>query len=357
LAGGEGKRLKPLTQKRPKPLIPVAGKPCIDYVLRSLASSGFKEIVITTSYLSDKLIKSIGGGVGYNASILYSFEENPAGTAGAVKRVGNFIDDTFVVAMGDVLADVDVRNLYDYHKSKGAVATLALTEVSDPTDFGIVGLKDDSRIVRFKEKPSLAEAFSNLVNAGIYVLEPEVLDFIPEDGAYDFSKDIFPKLLAKGLPLYGKRLDGVWMDIGRPQDLLRASLEVIRRNGKTQRIAGVDTEGPIILGKDVTIESDVIIRGPCFLADGVRIGHRVVLEGSCLYEDVFIDSEVSLRNCIVMEGTRVGPKSELKESLISSNCTIEEDVNISNTIIGDDMTVKVHSRLENANVSPPVNEH
>ena len=181
LAGGEGTRLKPLTYKRPKPLMPLAGRPCIDYVIRSLVASGFQEIITTTAYLSDTLIKSIGDGLGYNASILYSFEAHPAGTAGAVRRVANFIDDTFLVAMGDILADVDFRALYDFHKRRGGVVTIALTEVEDPTQNGIVGLDAKGRIQKFKEKPQKEEAFSRLANAGIYVCEPEILDFIPTD--------------------------------------------------------------------------------------------------------------------------------------------------------------------------------
>jgi len=232
LAGGEGTRLKPLTYKRPKPLMPVAGRPCIDYVLRSLAASGFHEIIVTTAYLSDALIKSIGDGLDYNASILYSFEENPAGTAGAVRRVANFIDETFVVAMGDILCDVDFKALFEFHKRTGGVVTIALTDVDDPTQYGIVGLDAKGRIQKFKEKPRKEEAFSSLVNAGIYVLEPEVLEFIPPDQKFDFAKDLFPKLLSKGVPLYGSRIDGVWMDIGQPHDLWKASMEVVRREGK-----------------------------------------------------------------------------------------------------------------------------
>src|SRR5207302_375177 len=156
LAGGEGTRLKPLTYKRPKPLMPVAGRPCIDYVLRSLAGSGFHEIIVTTAYMSDALIKSIGDGLDYHASILYSF----------------------------------------------------------------------------KEKPKKEEAFSNLVNAGIYVLEPEVLEFVPPDQKFDFAKDLFPKLLSKGLGLFGSKIDGVWMDIGQPHDLWKASMAIVSREGR-----------------------------------------------------------------------------------------------------------------------------
>src|SRR3989442_15350027 len=144
LAGGEGTRLKPLTYKRPKPLIPIAGRPCIDYVLRSLAGSGFHEIIVTTAYLSDTLIKSIGDGLDYNASIVYSFEENPAGTAGPVRRVRMFIDNTFLVATGDILCDVDFKAQYDFHKRKGGVVTTARTDVEDPTQFGISGVHPTS---------------------------------------------------------------------------------------------------------------------------------------------------------------------------------------------------------------------
>src|SRR5437667_12269260 len=159
----------------------------MDYVLRSLAGSGFHEIIVTTAYLSDTLIKSIGDGLDYNASILYSFEENPAGTAGAVRRVGMFIDDTFLVAMGDILCDVDFKALYDFHKRTGGVVTIALTDVSDPTQYGVVGLDSNGRIAKFKEKPKKEEAFSNLVNAGIYVLEQEVMEFVTPDKTIDIA--------------------------------------------------------------------------------------------------------------------------------------------------------------------------
>jgi len=351
LAGGEGTRLKPLTYKRPKPLMPVAGRPCIDYVIRSLVASGFQEIITTTAYLSDTLIKSIGDGLDYNASILYSFEANPAGTAGAVRRVGNFIDDTFVVAMGDILADVDFKALYDFHKRKGGVVTIALTEVEDPTQYGIVGMDHHNRILRFKEKPKREEAFSNLANAGIYVLEPEVLDFIPADEKYDFAKDLFPKLLSKGLALYGQKLDGVWMDIGRPHDLWKASMEIVRREGKPLTRTGVVSEGPLILEADATVEEGVTLRGPCYVGSGVILRKGSTVDNACLYEATKLERDAVVRNSIILEGSVVGPRAEILDSVVSQNCVIEEGARIAGSIIGDDMTVRAGSRLENATVS------
>jgi len=351
LAGGEGTRLKPLTYKRPKPLMPVAGRPCIDYVIRSLVSSGFQAIITTTAYLSDTLIKSIGDGVDYNASILYSFEANPAGTAGAVRRVANFIDDTFVVAMGDILADVDFRALYEFHKRKGGIVTIALTEVEDPTQYGIVGMDSKSRILKFKEKPPKDEVFSHLANAGIYVCEPEILDFIPTDQKFDFSKDLFPKLLSKGLVLYGQKIEGNWMDIGRPHDLWKASMEVVRREGKSLRRAGITSEGPVILDVSAILEEGVTLKGPCYVGPTATMRRGSVADNACLYEGARLEGKAVVRNSIVLEGSIVGQGAEILDSVVSQNCVIWEGAHISGSIIGDDMTLRAGSRLENATVS------
>lgn len=353
LAGGYGTRLKPLTERRPKPLLPVAGRPCIDYVLRSLVGAGFREIVITTSYMSDRVIKRIGDGLDYKASILYSFEANPAGTAGAVKRVGEFINDTFVVASGDVLADIDVGALYKYHRQVGALATLALTRVEDPTQFGIVALHEDGRVAKFLEKPRPEEVFSDLVNAGIYILEPQILDFIAVNGEVDFSADVFPDLLTKGKPVFGRQVDGLWMDIGRPRDLLRASLEVVRQEGRPLRPAGADASGPLIVAETAEIEPGVKLRGPCYIGARVHIGQGSTIINACIYEDASVDRNALVQDSIIMEATKIGWQSEIRDSVVSSNCNIEQDVHIVSSVIGDDMTIKIHSRLEHANVSPP----
>lgn len=353
LAGGEGTRLKPLTYRRPKPLMPVAGRPCIDYVLRALAGSGFNEIIVTTAYMSDALIQSIGDGLDYNASILYSFEENPAGTAGAVRRVGNFFDETFVVSMGDLLCDVDFKALYDFHKRKDAAVTIALTEVTDPTQYGVVGLDSNGRVAKFREKPKKEEAFSNLINAGIYVLEPEVLEFVPSDQKFDFAKDLFPKLLSKGLGLYGSRIDGIWMDIGQPHDLWNASMAVVRREGKPLRREDVISEGPVILDPTAKVEAGVTIRGPSYIGPGVSLGKGSVADNACLYEGARLEANGIIEKSIVLEESVVGAAAHVVDSVVSRNCSIGEGARIISSIIGEGMTVRAGSRLENATVSLP----
>jgi NDP-sugar pyrophosphorylase family protein len=353
LAGGVGKRLRPLTEHRPKPLIPVAGRPCIDYVMRSLVKGGFDQHIITTGYLSDTLIKRIGDGGSYGSSILYSFEAEPAGTAGAVKKVSHFLDSTFVVASGDVLADIDIGALYDYHKKKKAMATMALTMVDDPTDFGIVGLDGQSRITRFLEKPKKEEVFSNLINAGIYVLEPEVLDYIPANQMFDFSKQVFPALLKDGKALFGKAIEGVWRDIGKPHDLLQASMDIVEREGTKMALDKVKTRGNIMMGQNCAIEKGVKIVGPAYIGDDVYISAGSVIENSCVYNNVFIDRDVMIENSIILEGSKVGWRTQLADSVISRNCQIEEDVSLVGSIVGDNMIVKKHSKLDQANVAPP----
>lgn len=354
LAGGEGTRLKPLTYKRPKPLIPIAGEPCIDYMIKSLVTAGFSRVIITTGYMSDTLIKSIGDGKKFGASILYAFEESPAGTAGAVKNVSEFLDKTFVVASGDVLADVDIKAIYDYHREKKAVATMALTEVQNPTEFGIVGLDDDNRIIKFKEKPKEDEVFSNLINAGIYVLEPEVLDFIPKDQMFDFSKNVFPALLENKIPLYGMTIPGLWMDIGRPSDVLAATFEVVERNGKEMKIGDINIKGKIIVGEGVKFENDIKIIGPSFIGNGIELGRGSVLEKVCVYDNVKIDRGVTINNSIIMSGTYLGWRCEVVNSVVSNNCTLEDDVKITDSVIGEGVTIKKHSVMTDANISPSV---
>ncbi len=339
LAGGEGTRLRPLTSTYPKPLIPIADKPCIDYILQSLITGGIKEIIIATSYLSDKLIKTIGDGMEYDASIVYSFEETPAGTAGAVKRVRNFCEETFVVAMGDVVADVDIGSLVDFHKDRKAVATIALTKVEDPSQYGATAINDRGKIVRFLEKPKKEEAFSNLVNAGIYVLEREAVEFIPENEMFDFSKNLFPKLLSKGMPLYGIPLSGMWLDIGRPMDVLKASLEVVNHNGKEIAIEGAKTKGRMMIHEGLSVDDGVTIEGPCYIGPDVRIGRGAVIKGSCFHKGVTVGAGSHISNSLFMNNTKIGSRCTVNDSIFSVSCDIGEGAVVETSVVGERQSV------------------
>lgn len=207
----QGDEASTVDYARPKPLLPVLGRPCVEYVIEAMAEAGVEEVFLTCGYRAEDMVEALGSGDQFGVEIIMCFEDVPAGTAGAVKLLEDRLEDTFIVASGDVLADVDVRSLVDQHVRTGAMATMALTTVERPEEFGIVGLDDAGRIERFKEKPRTEEVFSNLINAGIYVLERDVLPEIPRGEMYDFSKQLFPKLLAAGQPLYG----AAWGAYGR----------------------------------------------------------------------------------------------------------------------------------------------
>jgi NDP-sugar pyrophosphorylase family protein len=227
LAAGEGRRLRPLTDNLPKPMIQVSGRPILEYTVRLLAQHGINELVVNLHHRPEAISNFFGDGCRWGVSITYSYEPELLGTAGAVKRMAHLFTETFFVVYGDNLTTCDLKRLLSYHRCKGGIGTVALHYREDPTSSGIVKLDDTDRITRFLEKPRPEEAFSHWVNAGILVLEPQVLDAIHNDGPADFGRDIFPVLLARGQPLYGYRMsedEGLWW-IDTLEDLSRVQTE------------------------------------------------------------------------------------------------------------------------------------
>ncbi len=312
MAGGEGTRLRPLTLDVPKPFLRVAGKPAIEYALDALVAAGIKDILVTTFYKPERLIQHLSGGSRLKARIFYSVEDEAMGTAGGVAKCLPLLgDDTVVVLSGDVIADVNVKALVDAHQRSGAVATMALTTVDNPTEFGIVGLGPTGRIVRFKEKPKADEVFSNLVNAGIYVLSPEALRAIPQGETYDFSKQLFPKLLEAGKRLQGVPLEGFWMDVGRPGDLLKASqaLGQKHRGGPLKEGAKVSPSARVArtdLYPGAAVEGSALVED-CILYDGSRIEDKATVKGTILAPDAVVGAGARVSDCVLGRGARVKP--------------------------------------------------
>ena len=201
MAGGEGSRLRPLTCTIPKPLVPILNRPVMEYTIELLKRNQIEEIGVTLQYLPQEIENWFGDGREWNISLTYFTETNPLGTAGSVKNAESFLDDTFIVISGDALTDFDLQKAIDFHKKKKALVTLILTSVNNPLEYGVVLTHKDGSIDRFLEKPGWGEVFSDQVNTGIYIIEPDVLEYIPSDKPYDFSKDLFPALLHKDLPL------------------------------------------------------------------------------------------------------------------------------------------------------------
>jgi len=334
MAGGEGTRLRPVTLTRPKPLVPVAGEACIDYVIRALVQAGIREIIITTGFRANEILSHTGGGSRYgNINITFSIEDTPLGTAGGVKRMERYLDDTFIVASGDVVADVDFTSLIEFHKMRNAEATMALTTVDDPTGFGIVGLDSNGRINRFKEKPAPGEVFSNLINAGIYILEPSALELIPESTKFDFSKELFPKMLEQERMLFAKTITGLWKDIGDPFDLIETNMLMIERKGG---FVGPYTRDHF---------NDVELQEPFMACEGVEIAPGSKVIRSALYPGAEIGrAEVS--DSIILDRTNVGEGSRIRNSFIGKNVNIGASCLIEDSVIGDDQVIPPGSSMK-----------
>lgn len=232
LAAGEGRRLRPLTDQLPKPMLPLAGRPLLEHIIVHLRHCGLTDLAVNLYHLPTAVIDYFGDGRRWGINLRYSVEEHLLGSAGGVKRLEPFFDETFVVYYGDVLTWADLRPMIELHRRTGAPATLGLYEVPDPWNRGIVELDQNGMIVRFAEKPPREQVFSNLANAGIYILEPAVLARIPDGQPYDFGHDVFPAMLAAGLPLAGYVLDDFLIDIGLPEKYEEANLMVANRAGQ-----------------------------------------------------------------------------------------------------------------------------
>jgi NDP-sugar pyrophosphorylase family protein len=350
MAGGEGTRLRPLTRSTPKPLVPVVRRRCIDYSLDSLARAGVTEIIVTTSYKADMIVDALEATDVKDLSMLFSFEHRPMGTAGGVAKVVPFLDDTFIVMSADVLANVDLGAMVEFHKAKGAHATMALTTVENVSEYGVVALDGDQRIERFQEKPAPEEAFSNLINAGIYVLEPHVMEHVPEETKFDFSRNLFPILLQGGQPMYGHTLEGLWMDIGRPRDLILANQRVLETVPMPMTMHAVpDGVGPGVW-TDASVEygQGAVVEGPTMLEHMVVVGEGARVSGSFLHQGVHVGAGSVVRDSLILGNSTIMPHSHVEGCIIDTGSTVGEGSRLVRTNVGRGTTVGPNSVHEDA---------
>lgn len=316
MAGGEGTRLRPLTSNQPKPMIPMANRPMMDHVVRLLAAHGFDDLVVTLAFLPEAIRAYFGNGEEFGVRISYATEETPLGTAGSVRNAMEELDEPFLVISGDVVTDVNLSDVVAFHQAKSALATIALKSTQDPLEFGIVITRQDGSIERFLEKPSWGQVFSDTVNTGIYVLEPEVFDHIPEGRAVDFSSEVFPNLLDAGKALYGCAVEGYWEDVGTLEAYTRAHHDVL--SGKVSLdVPGFRMRPGIWVGEGAEVDPSAVIDGPAVIGDNcrigpnarigsfsvlgsnVRVGQDVETERVVVHDNCFIGTGVSLRGCVV----------------------------------------------------------
>lgn len=353
MAGGFGTRLRPLTCNIPKPMVPMGNVPMMEHIIRLLKDNGFDDLIIMLYYQPDVIIRHFGDGSAYGVKIEYLRPEADLGTAGCIKFAEKSIKDTFMVISGDLLTDFDLKKALDAHRKKQSLATLVLTRVTNPLAYGVVIINKEGRIQRFLEKPSWGEVFSDTVNTGIYLLEPEVLKHIPTDRSFDFSKELFPLLLQEKAPLFGYIAKGYWKDVGDLAEYRLAHYDLLdgtvasKFPGQKKKIG----EGTLYAGSGCSVAPDAVIEGTVIIGEGVRIGPRVKLTNSVLGSRVTVHEGADLLGCVLWDDVQIGADAKLHEAVIGSRCRIQEKSDIAEgAIIGDDCDIgqgaAVHSNVK-----------
>lgn len=334
LAAGKGTRLSPLTDEIPKPMAPVAGKPMIGHIFELLQGAGVEEVHVNVYHLAQSILGCYGSETRMNGmTVNVTCEDRLMGTAGGVKRISDRFEETFIVIMGDALTDVDLREVVAFHKERSALATLALMPVENTSQYGVVELDSENNIRAFQEKPDPSEAISTLANTGIYVLEPEALEYIPKDTFFDFANDVFPALLQAGEKFVGYENNFYWSDVGTLEAYRTAQRDVL--SGRVQvKIPGecweenlwvdqdarlhpsVSFTGQTVVGRDAiigpaaTLEGDVTVGSGCRVEAGATIRRSILLPGAC------IGPGARVENCIVGPGYEVLPKEQRREEVL-----------------------------------------
>ena len=347
MAGGEGSRLRPLTSRRPKPLVPVVGRPCMEHVLRLLRRHGITEVIITLQYLGATIRNYFGDGAELGMHLEYVVEDRPLGTAGSVKNAASLLDETFLVISGDALTDIDLNQAVGFHRDHNAHATLVLARVPNPLEYGVVITAGDGRIERFLEKPSWGEVFSDQVNTGIYVIEPSVLDYCPEAQARDWSQDVFPEMLRQHDSLWATVGRGYWCDIGSVQSYLQANWDALEGRVACE-IAGQRTGPSQWVNEGASVADTARIEGPAFIGRDAVIGHEAFLNGPVVVDRfAVVDAGAKVSNSVIWPQVYIGERSRLRQTVVCSSATLKPDVLLEDSsVIGDDCTIGARSVVE-----------
>jgi mannose-1-phosphate guanylyltransferase len=329
LAGGFGTRLRPLSCTRPKLLFPVGDQTQVDWTLKNLNAAGVDTVVMAVNYMAEALVRYLGP-TKHDLGIIYSREQRPLGTGGPIRKAKDLLNgEPFLVLNGDIIADIDYKRFIEFHKQKGALATVALVHVDDPSRFGAVELDLDGKIVKFIEKPAPGFAPSNLINAGIYILDPKIFDYIPEKKKVSIEREVFP-ILAEEKKLFGYEVRGFWVDVGVPEDYLKANNMMLSRY---EGVKKADT---------AKIDPSAKIIAPCYIGPNVEIGPDCLIgPNTTLSENVLVGKGCRIENSIIFSGASIGDYTSIKTAVIGENVVLERWVKVeSGSMIGDYVTVE-----------------
>jgi mannose-1-phosphate guanylyltransferase len=321
-------------------MIPLVNQPFIEHMLENIRDQGVDEAILAVQYLADRFRDALGDGSRLGMKVHIVEEPEPRGTAGAVKNVEHLLDGTTFVFNGDVMTDLDLRAMLAFHRERGSTCTIALTPVEDPTAFGLVETNADGQIRRFLEKPRPEDVTTNMINAGTYILEPEVFRYVPPEQHYMFERGLFPVLLQTSDPIYGYPSRSYWTDVGKPQTYLEVHHDIligkVRYKFRGRQIAdrvwvenGADIHetaqlvGPLVLGPGVQIAAGAQVIGPTVIGARCVIGPNASVEEAVLWEDNLIGEGAVVRGCVVGRGNQIGARAHLTDgTIVSDNCVV-----------------------------------
>ncbi len=342
MAGGEGTRLRPLTSNQPKPMMPIANRPMMEHVVELLKRHGFDDIVVTVAFQANAIRTYFGNGSEFGVRMVYATEENPLGTAGSVRNAMDELHEPFLVISGDVVTDIDLAAVVDFHLERKGLATIALKAMENPLEFGIVIARDDGSIERFLEKPSWGQVFSDTINTGIYVLQPEIFEHIEAGKPVDFSADVFPRLLDEGVPLFGYVAEGYWEDVGTLDAYIKAHQDVLDAQvgldipgfrlgdgiwlGEGSEIDPAATvDGPAIIGDYSRVEAGARLAEYTVLGSNVRVGPDCFIERSVVHDNVYLGPGVRLRGAVVGRSSDLRRGARMEEGVVlGDECFVGE---------------------------------
>ncbi|NJD01893.1 MAG: nucleotidyltransferase [Ruminiclostridium sp.] len=350
MAGGEGTRLRPLTCNRPKPMVPVGNKPVMEHIIELLKKHHLNEVAVTLQYMPDLIREYFGDGSEYGMKIRYYVEQTPLGTAGSVKNAEDFLNDTFVVISGDALTDIDITEAIRFHQRKNSIATIVLKKVDIPLEYGVVVTDDEGRITRFLEKPSWGEVFSDTVNTGIYILNPEVLKYFYKNEMFDFSKDLFPILMKEKRPMFGFITEDYWCDIGDLKAYVQSHFDIM--NGLVKlNIPGKLVKEGIWVEDGAEIDEDATLNPPCIIGKNSKIKKGSTIHSfSVIGENNIIDERSCIKRSIIWKNCIIARNVQLRGSVICNKVHLRDGVStFEQSVIGDDTVVR-----ENAIIKPNI---
>jgi mannose-1-phosphate guanylyltransferase/phosphomannomutase len=340
MAGGEGTRLRPLTINRPKPMVSMVDRQALHHILVLLKMHGITDVVITVQYLANAIQDYYSDGSNYGVNITYSVEGTPLGTAGSVKNAEHLLQEPFLVISGDALTDIDLTAVIQEHQRTGAMATLVLTRVPTPLDYGVVIIDDEGHVKQFLEKPSWGEVFSDTVNTGIYVLNPEVFRYIEKDKKLDWSREVFPNMLHDGQKVMGYVADGYWTDVGNIEEYMRACSDYLNNHVNLPRV-GHHLGGNIWIENDADIAPSAQLHGPIFLGHGVKIRSGVTIHGPvCIRDYTIVDANAHIDRSLIWRNSYIGERAELRGAIVLRQCDIRSQVMLfEGVVVGDGVQI------------------